>query len=190
MKTMMNETPNEISTTNSRGNNKMKKFTKLFKNQKGLTLIELLAVIVILAIVAAIAVPSISGIIENSKYNAVKADATNVLNASQLYFIENPAASTVTVGRLLKDGFLENAGKIPATKPTTDVTTNDPTVAVAGESIVNKNGNEVQLTTVKITYSGKGVTFTNATIKSITADKLKGSTEKDKTITATSSSEA
>ena len=48
MKTMMNETTNEISTTNSRGNNKMKKFTKIFKNEKGLTLIELLAVIVIL----------------------------------------------------------------------------------------------------------------------------------------------
>ena len=48
MKTMINETTNEISTTNSRGNNKMKKFTKIFKNEKGLTLIELLAVIVIL----------------------------------------------------------------------------------------------------------------------------------------------
>jgi type IV pilus assembly protein PilA len=43
---------------------------KLLKNQKGLTLVELLAVIVILGVVAAIAVPAIGGIINNSKVNA------------------------------------------------------------------------------------------------------------------------
>ena len=54
----------------------MKKFLqKRLKNEKGLTLVELLAVVVILGIIAAIAVPSIGNIIENSKYNAVKADA-------------------------------------------------------------------------------------------------------------------
>lgn len=35
------------------------------KNEKGLTLVELLAVIVILAIVAAIAIPAISNVIDN-----------------------------------------------------------------------------------------------------------------------------
>ena len=84
MKTMMNETPNEISTTNSRGNNKMKKFTKIFKNEKGLTLIELLAVIVILAIVAAIATPAIGNIIDNSRDKAILADASSVLSAAKL----------------------------------------------------------------------------------------------------------
>ena len=42
----------------------MKKFLqKRLNNEKGLTLVELLAVIVILGIIAAIAVPSIGGII-------------------------------------------------------------------------------------------------------------------------------
>ena len=45
----------------------MKKMKQILKNEKGLTLIELLAVIVILAIVAAIAVPAIGNIIENSR---------------------------------------------------------------------------------------------------------------------------
>ncbi len=46
----------------------MKKFLqKRLNNEKGLTLVELLAVIVILGIIAAIAVPSIGGIIENSE---------------------------------------------------------------------------------------------------------------------------
>ncbi|RIV13331.1 prepilin-type N-terminal cleavage/methylation domain-containing protein, partial [Priestia flexa] len=46
----------------------MKKF---LKNEKGLTLIELLAVIVILGIIAAIAIPSIGGIIQKSREDAV-----------------------------------------------------------------------------------------------------------------------
>ena len=40
---------------------------KRLKNEKGLTLVELLAVIVILGVIAAIAVPSIGNIIENSR---------------------------------------------------------------------------------------------------------------------------
>ena len=46
----------------------MKKFLqKRLNNEKGLTLVELLAVIVILGIIAAIAIPSIGNIIENSE---------------------------------------------------------------------------------------------------------------------------
>ena len=48
----------------------MKKVRRLFKNQKGFTLVELLAVIVILGIIAAIAIPSIGGIIDKSKEDA------------------------------------------------------------------------------------------------------------------------
>jgi type IV pilus assembly protein PilA len=38
---------------------------RIIKNERGLTLIELLAVVVILGIISAIAVPSIGGLIEN-----------------------------------------------------------------------------------------------------------------------------
>ena len=68
----------------------IKNMRKQLKNEKGLTLVELLAVIVILAIIAAIAIPAIGNIITNSKYNAVKADALNVLNAGKLYYLDNP----------------------------------------------------------------------------------------------------
>ena len=65
----------------------MKKFLqKRLKNEKGLTLVELLAVIVILGIIAAIAVPSIGGIIQDSRVKAVKADAQNVLQL-QIYIL-------------------------------------------------------------------------------------------------------
>ncbi|MCZ8536175.1 prepilin-type N-terminal cleavage/methylation domain-containing protein [Paenisporosarcina quisquiliarum] len=81
----------------------MKKFIQnKLKEQKGLTLIELLAVIVILAIIAAIAIPAIGNIIENSRNGAVKSDYQNALAAANVYFTENNSANgdTVTVGIL------------------------------------------------------------------------------------------
>lgn len=85
---------------------------KRIKNEKGLTLIELLAVIVILAIIAAIAIPAIGNIIENSRYKAVKSDAINVINSAQIYFADNPDKKSVNVKTLLEQKFLDNAGKL------------------------------------------------------------------------------
>lgn len=76
----------------------MKKFIQnKLKDQKGLTLIELLAVIVIIAIIAAIAIPAIGNIIENSRNGAVKSDYQNALAAANIYFTENDNATTTTV---------------------------------------------------------------------------------------------
>ncbi|MEK4285229.1 MULTISPECIES: type II secretion system protein [Ureibacillus] len=70
---------------------------KRLRNEKGLTLVELLAVIVILAIVAAIAVPAIGNIIENSRVKAAKADIANVVSAANLYFTEYNTANEFKV---------------------------------------------------------------------------------------------
>ncbi|MDI2588251.1 prepilin-type N-terminal cleavage/methylation domain-containing protein [Psychrobacillus sp. NEAU-3TGS] len=72
----------------------MKKMRKLLKNEKGLTLIELLAVIVILAIVAAIAVPAIGNIIQNSRDKAVFADASTILSAAKLAMTDGACKKT------------------------------------------------------------------------------------------------
>jgi len=96
---------------------------KRLNNEKGLTLVELLAVIVILGIIAAIAVPSIGGVIENSRVKAMQADALNVLTASDLYFVdETPTTSTktVTVTKLKTDGFLDDLGSFEGDSTATD----------------------------------------------------------------------
>lgn len=53
------------------------------RNEKGMTLIELLAVIVILAIIALFAIPAISNIISNSKSKAILSDAAIIIKAAK-----------------------------------------------------------------------------------------------------------
>ena len=71
---------------------------KRIKNEKGLTLIELLAVIVILGIVAAIAIPAIGNIIDNQRVKAVKADAANIISAAQIYYADSGSSDEFTIG--------------------------------------------------------------------------------------------
>ena len=58
-----------------------KQFQKLKKDQKGLTLVELLAVVVILAIVAAIAFVVIGNVIDNTRKDAHVSNAQQIINA-------------------------------------------------------------------------------------------------------------
>lgn len=65
---------------------------KQLKDERGLTLVELLVVVVILGIIAAIAVVAIGGIIENSKKDAMVADAKQMVSAAKLYVASNEVA--------------------------------------------------------------------------------------------------
>jgi len=77
-------------------------------NQKGMTLVELLAVIVIIGIVAAIATVSIGGILENSKKKADDATQQMIEDAALLYALDTEVAATktVTVSDLKTAGYL------------------------------------------------------------------------------------
>ena len=141
------------------------------KNEKGLSLIELLAVIVILAIISAIAIPAIGNILDNSRYNAVKADGIHVLKAAKKYFIEEPTQTKVTVETLLDEKYLDSAGMIPVNE----------------YSYVTKIDNQVKLKTGVFLYThsyDKLLVFDDATISDINNDQSKGSDNTAKRIPA------
>ena len=60
-------------------------FQNFKKDQRGLTLVELLAVIVILAIVGLIAFIAIGNVIDNSRKDAHVANAQQIISAAELY---------------------------------------------------------------------------------------------------------
>ncbi|WP_215190286.1 prepilin-type N-terminal cleavage/methylation domain-containing protein [Exiguobacterium sp. s6] len=68
---------------------------KQLKDERGLTLVELLVVVVILGIIAAIAVVAIGGIIENSKKDAMVADAKQMVSSAKLHVASNPDARSL-----------------------------------------------------------------------------------------------
>lgn len=67
----------------------LQKLKKRIKNQRGMTLVELLAVIVILGIISAIAVPNISKVVDNSRNKAKIAEAIQIIDAAKLAHAEN-----------------------------------------------------------------------------------------------------
>ncbi|WP_054673311.1 type II secretion system protein [Calditerricola satsumensis] len=72
-------------------------------NQRGVTLIELLAVVVILGILAAIAVPAVFKGFDDAEDKADKTTKTVLINAAKQYIMENGGFSQVMVkmGRVI-----------------------------------------------------------------------------------------
>ncbi|OEF98059.1 hypothetical protein BHF71_03290 [Vulcanibacillus modesticaldus] len=81
---------------------------KHLSNQRGVTLVELLAVIVILGILASVAVPVVLNQIENASSEAEDASGEIILDAAQRYFIMTPSDDDVTVGELITAKYLKN----------------------------------------------------------------------------------
>ncbi|MEZ0480594.1 prepilin-type N-terminal cleavage/methylation domain-containing protein [Planococcus sp. SSTMD024] len=136
----------------------MKKFLqKKLKDQKGMTLIELLAVIVIIAIIAAIAIPAIGNLIENSRHNAARADVQMVLSAANLYFTETGAAENDTVTLANLGEYIDDPGDVDSATITKLSSGNTISASVIGD---------------EGTYTFPALT--NAALSELTTEQIKG----------------
>lgn len=92
------------------------KFKKILKQEKGFTLVELLAVIVILGIIVAIAIPAVGSIINRAGDQADDAEIELIIDAARLYHMQLPdgedwsTTGTVHTDKLVSEGFLEGRG--------------------------------------------------------------------------------
>ncbi|XKG24155.1 prepilin-type N-terminal cleavage/methylation domain-containing protein [Ureibacillus chungkukjangi] len=94
-----------------------KTMKKRIKNEKGLTLIELLAVVVILAIIAAIAIPAIGNIVSKQRDKAVLSDATSIISAAKIAYADGACVDDSCSGAELNtylDAKLKNKTSIIA----------------------------------------------------------------------------
>lgn len=96
----------------------------ILRNEKGLTLVELLAVIVIIGIIGAIATLSISGLIDKSKKESHRANARLIIEAAKMKiatedFTPDGIGSndqTIYVAQLNEEGYLEKVPFDPENK--------------------------------------------------------------------------
>ncbi|RKD23888.1 hypothetical protein BEP19_05530 [Ammoniphilus oxalaticus] len=87
---------------------------RFWNNQKGVTLIELLAVVVILGIIAAIAAPSVMTNFDSAKTNSDAQTEAIIKDAVQRFALDNPIPEDGTIKikvHLVDGGYLQDVPK-------------------------------------------------------------------------------
>lgn len=99
---------------------------KLYKNEAGFTLVEIMIVVLIIGVIAALAIPNLLSAQQTSWGKTCEANRSTIMAAVELYRIQSGSApstvddltSGVTVGGFTYDPTLPSAPTCPADKTT------------------------------------------------------------------------
>ncbi len=153
----------------------MKKIKNILRNERGLTLIELLAVVVILAIIAAIAIPAIGGLMDNTKKDAHVANAQQMVSSARLYLTgDKITAKEVTLDKLITDGYMEDV-EDPDTKTTVKNGTTTTGYDGTASKVTFLDGKVKDVTLVS--KGAKGRNITNVKPNELNRDAVKEKTK-------------
>jgi type IV pilus assembly protein PilA len=114
--------------------------SKVRKNKKGFTLIELIVVIAILGILALILIPSVTGIIGTANDNTDKANAKTAYMAAQILTTQIAAGNST---------FTDDAAFITSVEASANIPTDSATLG-----IVTSNGTSITKFTYKSARPG------------------------------------
>ena len=132
------------------------------KNNKGFTMIELLAAIVILGILTGLAFNTYFRYIEKTKEQAYDTLASSAISATESYLMDHPTATQVDFNTLVEQQYLETT-KDPGNKERTCTGTVKITKEVGDLNKLDKNDFTVNLccSLKNITYTKDGKTETS-----------------------------
>ncbi|MBL1226196.1 type II secretion system protein [Enterococcus sp. BWR-S5] len=87
------------------------RMSRLLKDERGMTLVELLATVVILAIIAGIGIVAIGNVIQNSREDAAVSEIQQAMNAANLYQLDpTVTGTTFQLDAVQSAGYLQQVG--------------------------------------------------------------------------------
>jgi type IV pilus assembly protein PilA len=131
------------------------------KNQKGLTLVELLAIIVIIAVIGAIAIPTMNNVIRQTQTKAHRANAHMLVDTARNYMVHTNYAMTaateeITLAEMITAGLIQSAPVNPYRKAETYKT--DKTLVEVTKTTTGSGSSQVDKFSYKVTLVGGDAT--------------------------------
>ncbi len=117
------------------------KINKVIKNNKGVTLLEIIVSISILVMISSVGIVKVNEIQKNASEKADKVVSANLINATNLYLLDNPTKTSIRLDELKNGGYISSIPK-PQSKGdafSIEVKENDINILIDGEKFYPKD---------------------------------------------------